>query len=58
MDLDKLMELVEEDDNLGMCESCGHVQHNIEPDAENYMCEECGKDTVYGAEILLLMTAI
>ncbi len=45
----------------GFCTTCGRkAKQFCEPDAEEYTCQfkSCGKDTVYGAEQLLLMTAI
>lgn len=44
-------------DNPGFCASCGVAVEGIEPDAEHYECEECGKPQVYGAEQLLIMLA-
>lgn len=42
-------------DNPGFCLSCGNEQDGCEPDAENYKCETCGANLVYGAEQILLM---
>ena len=40
----------------GFCIECGHQTcGGCEPDARKYTCEACGKDTVYGAEELVLM---
>jgi hypothetical protein len=48
-------EEVEEGVNGG-CLSCGEIQYGgVEPDAENYTCESCGEDAVYGLEQLLLI---
>jgi predicted RNA-binding Zn-ribbon protein involved in translation (DUF1610 family) len=41
--------------NLGVCLSCGHVMSNIEPDAMDYECEQCGEELVYGLEEITLM---
>jgi predicted RNA-binding Zn-ribbon protein involved in translation (DUF1610 family) len=41
-------------DNPGFCISCGNEQEDCEPDARQYQCEECGKNSVYGAEELLI----
>lgn len=38
----------------GICTACGEDQEGCEPDARGYICESCGKSTVYGAEELLL----
>lgn len=51
----RVMEAVEEDDNIGFCCECGAEAYHVEPDAEHYTCEECGADKVYGAEQLLLL---
>jgi len=42
----------------GYCIYCGEEAYCVEPDAEKYGCEECGKRGVYGAEQLLLMGRI
>lgn len=42
-------------DNPGFCIDCGEESFECEPDARRYRCEYCGKNTVYGAEELLLM---
>lgn len=39
-------------DNPGFCTSCGAEADQCEPDAREYECEECGENTVYGAEEL------
>lgn len=57
LDLTRLMELVEEDSNIGMCLACGAEHDGVEPDARRYPCEVCGARRVYGAEELLLMIA-
>jgi hypothetical protein len=43
-------------DNPGFCIYCGNEQEGCEPDAENYECDECGRDGVFGAETLLIMS--
>lgn len=45
-------------DNPGFCISCGEEIEGVEPDARRYPCDSCGSSSVYGAEELLLMTAI
>jgi hypothetical protein len=42
-------------EDTGFCVSCGAERDCCEPDARNYPCEECGDNTVYGAEELLMM---
>lgn len=46
------------DENMGICRECGETQSGVEPDAEEYTCEACGEQAVYGAEQLLLMGVI
>jgi hypothetical protein len=51
----RVQELLQRDDNLGLCVACGEEAHGVEPDARRYQCEACGKRSVYGAEELLFM---
>ena len=37
-------------DYSGLCDSCGHVQSPVEPDAEGYLCEDCGDCDVHGPD--------
>lgn len=53
---DRIIEAVEADDCLGFCTACGAEACGVEPDAENYECESCGENAVFGAEQLLFMT--
>ena len=55
--LDRVMEAVQADDNLGFCVACGAEAYGVEPDARGYKCEACGKPKVYGAQELLFMLA-
>lgn len=50
---ERVIALVEEDDNLGLCIACGEEATDVEPDARGYECEACGARAVYGAEELL-----
>lgn len=43
---------------VGLCCECGAERGSTEPDAEDYPCEACGQDTVYGIEQLMLMGQI
>lgn len=52
-DLDTLLEAA--DNMIGFCLACGHEQDNVEPDANNYVCDECGESKVFGAEELIIM---
>jgi len=58
--VDRIMKLAQQSmfgmENPGICISCGDDADGVEPDAERDECESCGKNTVYGAEQLLLMT--
>lgn len=38
----------------GVCIYCGEDAMGVEPDAERYECESCGKRGVYGWEQILL----
>jgi hypothetical protein len=42
-------------DNPGFCRSCGEDADGCEPDAQNYECEYCGENQVFGAEEFLYM---
>jgi hypothetical protein len=42
----------------GICLKCGESRYQCEPDAEQYECESCGKNTVYGIEQLMIMGRI
>lgn len=43
----------------GICRSCGsHQIGGVEPDARNYLCDDCGANEVFGAEELILMGEI
>ena len=44
-----------QEDNGGMCLACGAEAYGVEPDAENYECETCGKHKVMGCDNLLIM---
>jgi len=55
--LNEVLAAVESDDNLGFCLACGEEAGGVEPDAEGYECESCGKSKVYGAEQILLIGA-
>ena len=53
-DLDEL-DCAIEDGTIGFCIECGHEQDGCEPDAREYLCENCSKKSVYGAEEILIM---
>lgn len=41
-------------DDPGFCLICGHEASSVEPDAENYECESCGAEQVFGTHWLLM----
>lgn len=45
-------------DNVGFCIACGADRDCCEPDAQQYECDECGKNAVYGTPELLIMGRI
>lgn len=45
-------------DNPGFCIACGYEQEGCEPDAENYECESCGAEEVFGAQEIALRWSI
>lgn len=57
---EELLEAVKESmfgmESLGFCRYCGEEATGVEPDAERYECDSCGKRGVYGAEQILLLT--
>jgi len=55
INIQDVIESVENDDLIGFCIACGVKHFNIEPDARNYECENCGLNEVYGAEEILMM---
>lgn len=44
-------------DNPGFCLICGSEAGGVEPDAENYTCESCGAEQVFGSDQLLIFIA-
>lgn len=55
--LNRVIKAIERDENLGFCTACGSTAHNVEPDAREYVCVNCGAHKVYGAEELLIRLA-
>jgi hypothetical protein len=51
--MDEYLEYSEQ--NAGFCLECRSDVFGIEPDARNYICEECGEPQVFGIQKLLLM---
>lgn len=52
--LERVLQAIQADENLGFCVSCGENAYSVEPDARNYQCGCCGAKEVFGAEELLL----
>lgn len=48
-----IMELAEQDNNLGLCVNCGEESFGVESDACNYNCDSCDEKLVFGAPELL-----
>lgn len=45
-----------QDNNEGWCRRCKEWTHDsCEPDAQGYVCPECDRPTVYGADEALMM---
>ena len=44
--------------NNGICVACGSEQGGVEPDAERYPCESCGKRAVYGIEQAVILQLV
>jgi hypothetical protein len=59
--VDRIIQTITENDttlsNVGICIACGEDRDDCEPDAREYVCDECDEEKVYGAEELLLMIA-
>lgn len=55
IDIDRVLESIQDDEQVGFCINCGEERSGCEPDARKYECEGCGKSAVYGAEELILM---
>lgn len=52
-------EHIQSGDYSGWCTNCGDWTHDsCEPDAHNYECPECERNTCYGAEELLVQNLI
>lgn len=45
-------------DDAGFCLECGAERPCCEPDAENYPCDVCGADAVFGALQVLMMDLV
>ena len=52
--IELIIEAIESDECIGFCTECGTEHYGVEPDAENYPCEECESLAVCGCELLLI----
>jgi len=41
-------------DDTGVCLACGEEQFGCKPDARQYKCENCGRNTIFGPEEVLI----
>jgi len=55
--LDAVLNGVRSGDYCGFCVYCGKEAYGVEPDAREYVCENCDEPGVYGAEELLFHMA-
>jgi Zn finger protein HypA/HybF involved in hydrogenase expression len=56
--LERAEEIIGEDNATGICLACGEEQAGCEPDRSRVRCDACGRQTVYGAEEILLTFAL
>jgi len=42
------------EENLGVCQHCGAWNEGVDPDAEDYVCDECKREAVKGFDTLLM----
>lgn len=54
LDMARVQEAVENDEQVGFCKACGAEQDGVEPDACSYECQACGEKKVYGAAEILM----
>lgn len=52
--MERIVEAIKQDNNIGFCVACGEERSQVEPDARKLPCDCCGEKEVYGAEELLL----
>ena len=55
--MERVLDAVEADDNIGFCTKCGEEQGGCEPDMRRGKCEGCGSNSIFGAEEMLLRMA-
>ncbi|MDP3598442.1 MAG: hypothetical protein Q8S75_15770 [Nitrospirota bacterium] len=49
-----VLEAAQRHDGSGFCLACGEESSDVEPDARDYRCEDCGATQVYGAEEIII----
>lgn len=54
IDIERVLEIVQADEDAGFCLACGDEAYGVEPDARNYECESCGERKVFGAQEILM----
>ncbi len=52
---ERVIKMMERDDNEGICLTCGADAQGVEPDARHVKCAACGDNAVYGAEEILIL---
>ena len=52
---DIIEEAIESGEHYGYCLACGSEHEGVEPDARNYICDQCSSHQVYGAEEIIMM---
>ena len=52
--MERIIEMIEGNEDAGFCIACGEEAWQVEPDARKYTCDSCGEPCVYGAEELLI----
>lgn len=51
---DRVIELVKDDDYIGLCLSCGEEADQCEPDEEGRICDSCKLAAVTGSETIMI----
>ena len=52
---EEIHDVLASDEYLGFCLACQACADEVEPDAENYYCSNCGEREVFGAEQILIL---
>lgn len=51
---ERIQEAITDEDYVGFCIACGAEKGGCEPDARNYLCDNCDENQVFGAEEILM----